>query len=194
MFGSWAHGIKGQTLREKKVVEGIAAPLSTGSAMAIRAFSRSKIPIFAAKIVQNLVKAPIKESMGLQFLVLEVGSYKPLLGSKLYHDGRPRGPLWRGKKLIGKEALFVILGLKRIKHDEEKLRKFIKSHVLRLLKMDMIAVLTELERQEEVILAVEVLFLDFNVLFLLFLQNWVRLLNVTLGGGFEYSSPLNFGL
>lgn len=169
MFGSWAHGIKGQTLSENKAVEGIAAPLSTGSAMAIRAFSRSKIPIFAAKIVQNLVKAPIKESMGLQFTVLEVGSYKPLLGSKLLHDGRPRGPLWKGKKLIGKEALFVISGLKRIKHDEEKLRKFIKSHVLRLLKMDMIAVLTELERQEELILAVEVLFLDFNVLFLLFL-------------------------
>ncbi|RVW56674.1 Protein thylakoid assembly 8-like, chloroplastic [Vitis vinifera] len=124
--------------------------------MAIRAFSRSKIPIFSAKILQNLIKAPIKESTRFQFPVLEVGSYKPLLDSKLYHDGRPRGPLWRGKKLIGKEALFVILGLKRFKDDEENLRKFIKSHVLRLLKMDMVAVLTELERQEEVSLAVEV--------------------------------------
>ena len=73
-----------------------------------------------------------------------------------YHDGRPRGPLWRGKKLIGKEALFVILGLKRFKDDEDKLHKFIKSHVLRLLKMDMIAVLTELERQEQVSLALMV--------------------------------------
>ena len=62
----------------------------------------------------------------------------------------------------------MILGLKRFKDDEEKFRKFVKSHVLRLLKMDMIAVLTELERQEEVTLAVEVLFLDFNVLFMLF--------------------------
>ncbi|KAL2328793.1 hypothetical protein Fmac_022220 [Flemingia macrophylla] len=70
-----------------------------------------------------------------------------------YHDGRPRGPLWRGKKLIGKEALFVIIGLKRFKDDEDKLHKFIKTHVLRLLKMDMIAVLTELERQEQVSLA-----------------------------------------
>ena len=136
--------------------------------MAIRAFSRSKIPIFSAKILQNLIKAPIKESTRFQFPVLEVGSYKPLLGSKLYHDGRPRGPLWRGKKLIGKEALFVILGLKRFKDDEENLRKFIKSHVLRLLKMDMVAVLTELERQEEVSLAVEVLFLHLNFLFMLF--------------------------
>ncbi|XP_073148232.1 protein THYLAKOID ASSEMBLY 8-like, chloroplastic [Henckelia pumila] len=72
-----------------------------------------------------------------------------------YHDGRPRGPLWRGKKLLGKEALFVILGLKRFKDDDEKADKFIKTHVLRLLKMDMIAVLNELERQEEVHLAVK---------------------------------------
>ncbi|CAL9201919.1 unnamed protein product [Musa hybrid cultivar] len=72
-----------------------------------------------------------------------------------YHDGRPRGPLWRGKKMIGKEALFVILGLKRFKDDEEKLGKFIKTHVLRLLKMDKIAVLVELERQEEVHLALK---------------------------------------
>ncbi|GAA0160112.1 hypothetical protein LIER_16742 [Lithospermum erythrorhizon] len=75
--------------------------------------------------------------------------------SREYHDGRPRGPLWRGKKLIGKEALFVVLGLKRFKEDEEKLGKFIKTHVLRLLKMDLIAVLTELERQEEVSLAIK---------------------------------------
>jgi len=60
----------------------------------------------------------------------------------LYHDGSPRGPFRRGKKLIGKEALFVILGLKRFKDDE---KKFIKSHVLRLLKMEVIAVLGELE-------------------------------------------------
>ena len=82
-----------------------------------------------------------------------------------YHDGRPRGPLWRGKKLIGKEALFVILGLKRFKNDDdEKLDRFIKTHVFRLLKLDMIAVLSELERQEEVSLAVKVvLMFSFSV-------------------------------
>ncbi|CAA0835892.1 Pentatricopeptide repeat-containing protein [Striga hermonthica] len=88
----------------------------------------------------------------------------PTVGSSLrlasglvraYHDGRPRGPLWRGKKQIGKEALFVIQGLKRFKDDDEKIGKFIKTHVLRLLKMDMVAVLVELERQEEVSLAVK---------------------------------------
>ncbi|KAI3522387.1 hypothetical protein L1887_00125 [Cichorium endivia] len=77
------------------------------------------------------------------------------LRPRYYHDGRPRGSLWRGKKMIGKEALFVILGLKRVKDDEEKLDKFVKTHVSRLLKMDMVAVLNELERQEEVDLAVK---------------------------------------
>lgn len=62
--------------------------------------------------------------------------------------------------MIGKEALFVIQGVKRFKDDEEKLDKFVKTHVLRLLKMDMIAVLNELERQEEVSLAVKI----FNVI------------------------------
>ncbi|GJU08753.1 thylakoid assembly 8-like protein, chloroplastic [Tanacetum coccineum] len=61
----------------------------------------------------------------------------------------------RGKKLLGKEALFVILGLKRVKEDDEKLDKFVKTHVSRLLKMDMVAVPNELERQEEVQLAVK---------------------------------------
>lgn len=74
---------------------------------------------------------------------------------RYYHDGRPRGSLWRGKKLLGKETLFVISGLKRFKDDPEKLDKFIKTHVLRLLNMDMVAVLNELERQEEVHLAVK---------------------------------------
>ncbi|EPS64983.1 hypothetical protein M569_09798, partial [Genlisea aurea] len=73
-----------------------------------------------------------------------------------YHDGRPRGPLWRGKKLIGKEALFVVQGLKRFKDDEEKMDTFVNTHVLRLLKLDMVAVLVELERQEEVDLAIKV--------------------------------------
>ncbi|PKA52720.1 Pentatricopeptide repeat-containing protein [Apostasia shenzhenica] len=86
---------------------------------------------------------------------------------RLYHDGRPRGPLWRGKKLIGKEALFVIQGLKRFKENEEKLDKFTKLHVLRLLKMDKIAVLNELERQEEVGLA----FKMFNIIKK---ENWYK--------------------
>lgn len=130
--------------------------------MALHAITRSKIPVLTSIFLRFLYRTPIKElSLPLKSKVsaFESDSLKPISGFRLYHDGRPRGPLWRGKKLIGKEAIFVILGLKRFKDDEEKLEKFIKTHVVRLLKMDMIAVLTELERQEEVALAIKVLFL-----------------------------------
>lgn len=50
----------------------------------------------------------------------------------------------------------MILGLKRLKEDDEKLEKFIKTHVFRLLKLDMLAVIGELERQEETALAIKV--------------------------------------
>ncbi|KAM1581369.1 hypothetical protein ACFX10_029228 [Malus domestica] len=131
--------------------------------MATRAFSRLKSSFFSAILLQNLRTTPIKTTPLLlksPIPELEIKSWGPIFGFKLYHDGRPRGPLWRGKKLIGKEALFVISGLKRFKDDEEKLGKFVTTHVLRLLKMDMIAVLTELERQEEVALSIKV----FNVI------------------------------
>lgn len=128
--------------------------------MATRLFSRSKIPILASIVLQNLTKNSSKNFSFVAFKpkspIVDFTAHKPILGFRQYHDGRPRGALWRGKKLIGKEALFVILGLKRFKDDEEKLQKFIKTHVLRLLKMDIVAVLIELERQEETILAVKI--------------------------------------
>lgn len=58
--------------------------------------------------------------------------------------------------MIGKEAVFVIMGSKRFKGDEEKMHCFVKKHVIRLLKSDKIAVLNELERQQEVDLALKV--------------------------------------
>ncbi|EOY33905.1 Pentatricopeptide repeat superfamily protein [Theobroma cacao] len=127
--------------------------------MAIRVFLKSKRPILTSILLQNLAKSPITRSpfpVNPRIPHVQSNSHIPISGLKQYHDGRPRGPLWKGKKLIGKEALFVILGLKRFKDDDDKLQKFIKTHVLRLLKMELIAVLTELERQEETSLAVKV--------------------------------------
>ncbi|CAI0540432.1 unnamed protein product [Linum tenue] len=129
--------------------------------MAIRAFSRSRIPRAATaflfqKLPCNLTKQTPSSLESLVPSLYLNATTNSLSGFRQYHDGRPRGPLWRGKKLIGKEALFVIIGLKRFKDDEEKIDKFIKSHVNRLLKLDMVAVVCELERQEEVSLAVKI--------------------------------------
>ncbi|XP_057959179.1 protein THYLAKOID ASSEMBLY 8-like, chloroplastic [Malania oleifera] len=124
--------------------------------MAARVFSKLKIPIFTSTL---LIRVPTKgpsANVISKVPALDFDSHKPFNGFRDYHDGRPRGSLWRGKKLIGKEALFVILGLKRFKDDEERLNKFIKTHVLRLLKMDLVAVVLELERQQEVALAVKI--------------------------------------
>ncbi|CAN1282557.1 Protein THYLAKOID ASSEMBLY 8-like, chloroplastic [Linum perenne] len=129
--------------------------------MAIRAFSRSSISRAAtSSLLQNTLRHPtIPTPACIESPIPSLDSYAPtssLSGFRQYHDGRPRGPLWRGKKLIGKEALFVIMGLKRFKDEEEKLDKFIKTHVNRLLKLDMVAVVCELERQDEVSLAVKI--------------------------------------
>ncbi|PHT39407.1 Pentatricopeptide repeat-containing protein [Capsicum baccatum] len=122
--------------------------------MSIRAFSRLKIP--SLFLIKHLTVSPLPSTSPTIASWITELSRSSLSFVKWYHDGRPRGSLWRGKKLIGKEALYVILGLRRFKSDEEKLDKFVKVHVLRLLKMDMIAVLNELERQQEVSLAVKV--------------------------------------
>ncbi|XP_026417710.1 protein THYLAKOID ASSEMBLY 8-like, chloroplastic [Papaver somniferum] len=125
--------------------------------MAIRSFWRSKSRFMISSMtIRDFIVPIIAESPTLIIPQNSINEINQMNSSvRCYHDGRPRGPLWRGKKLIGKEALFVILGIKRFKDDEDKLGKFIKTQVFRLLKMDMIAVLTELERQEEVGLALK---------------------------------------
>lgn len=129
------------------------------SVMASRSFFKNlKNRDLASLLLVEFTRSskPIKHISSTSSPFVECNSFKTASCFRQYHDGRPRGPLWKGKKLIGKEALFVISGFKRFNDDEDKLHKFIKTHVLRLLKMDMIAVLTELERQEQVSLALMV--------------------------------------
>ncbi|XP_057467929.1 protein THYLAKOID ASSEMBLY 8-like, chloroplastic [Actinidia eriantha] len=132
--------------------------------MLLGAICRSKSPFFASSLaLRDLLRIPIIREPSSSSSIPQFSypiSREPPFTSEVnrcnYHDGRPRGSLWRGKKLIGKEALFVVMGLKRLKDDEEKIDKFVKTHVSRLLKMDMIAVLLEFERQEEVNLALKI--------------------------------------
>ncbi|KAG0602162.1 hypothetical protein M758_11G164100 [Ceratodon purpureus] len=77
--------------------------------------------------------------------------------------GKPRGPLWRQRKGVSKEALQVVFELKQCKGDRQKERKVLQSSGSRLLKMDLLMVLVELRRQEECSLAQQVNFSPFHL-------------------------------
>ncbi|MCO5583685.1 hypothetical protein L7F22_037598 [Adiantum nelumboides] len=63
-----------------------------------------------------------------------------------------RSPLWKGRA-GSKEALLVVRELKRAKKDPWKLHVLLRTKVDRLLKLDLIATLNELQRLEEVDIA-----------------------------------------
>lgn len=72
-------------------------------------------------------------------------------------SGIPTLSLWRGKKkIMGREGLLVVKELKRLKKDNERVQKFMKTHVARLLKSDLLAVLAEFQRQDEIFLALKI--------------------------------------
>jgi len=70
--------------------------------------------------------------------------------------GKPRGPLWRQRKGISKEAMQVVFDLKRAKGDWQKEQKVLQTEASRLLKMDLLMTLVELRRQDECALAIQI--------------------------------------
>lgn len=56
---------------------------------------------------------------------------------------------------MGKEGLIVVKELKRLQSNLIRLDRFISSHVSRLLKSDLVAVLVELQRQNQVFLCMK---------------------------------------
>lgn len=68
----------------------------------------------------------------------------------------PSLSIWRRKKEMGKEGLIVAKELKRLHTDQVRLDRFIKSHVSRLLKSDLVSVLAEFQRQDQVFLCMKV--------------------------------------
>ncbi|KAE9462164.1 hypothetical protein C3L33_05948, partial [Rhododendron williamsianum] len=68
----------------------------------------------------------------------------------------PSLSIWRRKKEMGKEGLMVAKELKRLHSNPVRFDRFIKSHVSRLLKSDLVAVLAEFQRQDLVSLSMKV--------------------------------------
>ena len=77
----------------------------------------------------------------------------------------PSLSIWRRKKEIGKEGLLVAKELKRLRSDPVRLDRYIRSSVSRLLKSDLVAVLAEFQRQNQVFLCIKVPFFGLNLLF-----------------------------
>ncbi|CAL0318459.1 unnamed protein product [Lupinus luteus] len=67
----------------------------------------------------------------------------------------PSLSIWRRKKEIGKEGLIVAKELKRLQSNPVRLDRFIQSQVSRLLKSDLVAVLAEFQRQDQVFLCMK---------------------------------------
>ncbi|RDX95982.1 Pentatricopeptide repeat-containing protein, partial [Mucuna pruriens] len=67
----------------------------------------------------------------------------------------PSLSIWRRKKEMGKEGLTVAKELKRLRSDPLRLDRFIRSGVSRLLKSDLVAVLAEFQRQNQVFLSMK---------------------------------------
>lgn len=57
---------------------------------------------------------------------------------------------------MSKESLMVAKELKRLQSHPVRFDRFIKSHVSRLLKSDLVSVLAEFQRQDQVFLCMKV--------------------------------------
>lgn len=84
---------------------------------------------------------------------------------------KPSLSIWRRKKELGKEGLIITKELKRLQTDPVHLDRFVRSNVSRLLKSDLVSVLFEFHRQDNVFLSMKVWFLCFFlVLYYIFLN------------------------
>ncbi|KAI5679721.1 hypothetical protein M9H77_00948 [Catharanthus roseus] len=101
--------------------------------------------------VQNLVcRASAKVT--IRTCPSVIGNRKIITG---YGASSPSLSIWRRKKEIGKEGLIVAKELKRLQGDPLRFERFMKSHVSRLLKSDLVAVLAEFQRQDLVFLSMK---------------------------------------
>ncbi|CAM6081932.1 unnamed protein product [Calypogeia fissa] len=69
---------------------------------------------------------------------------------------QPRGSLWKTRSVISKETVQAVHELKRSKSNKAELAKVFQTRIPRLLKMDLLATLSELQRQNEIDLALQV--------------------------------------
>ncbi|OVA00679.1 Pentatricopeptide repeat [Macleaya cordata] len=99
--------------------------------------------------VHHLDRVPQKPLSLVQF-----PSFKMGMLIVMRDRGKNRKPLQRGRVSI--EAIQTVQALKRAKNDSNLLERVFESKFRRLIKSDMIAVLRDLQRQNEALLALQV--------------------------------------
>ncbi|KAJ6822916.1 pentatricopeptide repeat-containing protein [Iris pallida] len=108
---------------------------------------------FSSSIVPSAIRAQNPSSL-LKALTLSILHRSSYSSSSL--SSSPSLSIWRRKKEMGKEGLFVVHELKRVASSAPRLESFMKSHVSRLLRTDLLAVLAEFQRQGNVFLSVKI--------------------------------------
>lgn len=89
----------------------------------------------------------------------EITNFTVDSSTRSYQSGPASSPslsIWRRKKEMSKEGLIAAKELKRLQTKLVRLDRFISSHVSRLLKSDLVSVLAEFQRQDQVFLCMKV--------------------------------------
>lgn len=89
----------------------------------------------------------------------EISDFFKVDSARTYQSGPASSPslsIWRRKKEMSKEGLIAAKELKRLQTKLVRLDRFICSHVSRLLKSDLVSVLAEFQRQDQVFLCMKV--------------------------------------
>ncbi|AAF70836.1 F2401.8 [Arabidopsis thaliana] len=106
-------------------------------------------------------KSSIQQSFVL-YILRQFGSRNKEISvdsTRTYQSGPASSPslsIWRRKKEMSKEGLIAAKELKRLQTQSVRLDRFIGSHVSRLLKSDLVSVLAEFQRQNQVFLCMKV--------------------------------------
>lgn len=156
------------------------------------------------RLVQNLVRrsspttpalspSPPYLDFSVHLLLQNTCLQRYFSGGSKASASSPSLSIWRRKKEMGKEGLMVAKELKRLCSQPLRLDHFIRSHVSRLLKSDLLAVLAEFQRQDQVFLSIKVCFLYLFFFSLKFMSEFLLSLSLYYGSacwGFQKNVAL----
>ncbi|KAL2936387.1 hypothetical protein RDABS01_000997 [Bienertia sinuspersici] len=122
----------------------------------------NSFPISNSTITPETISILLPKTLNPNFDIEKLHAFQWLIrkiSSSSSASGVWRNPnsisIWRRKKEMGKEGLIVAKELKRLQSNPVRLQRCIQSHVSRLLKSDLVSVLAEFQRQNQVFLSMK---------------------------------------